>query len=615
MHTEMRAAVFRIVLAVGVMLVAIASLSATIQGALAFWLVAGPLVLLVAAARNLELRTFIGSVTFVPLATMIGLFALGRDLALVSLTIGSLLGSVFYLATRPSNQSERSLIRLADECWSFGHNGLSLLLAALFYQVVSGTLPLTAIPTPLVAAEVMVSLFAYLFVYNILLLFDMILRGVNIIDGLREARRTLIGVQVLPIGLAPLAALTLWQVGPIAFDLFCIIILTIAIVVFLLNQTRTRLQEQIQQLRAFSAMHRALRSSLELGSLLQNVYLQNTNLIKSDNLHVLLRHPEESAWHYSLAMEAGRSINLNPIAEPVDLVGWVLDEQRPLLLSDASKAPRTEDKTINSGSLKLPQGAQSWMGVPIIASDRLLGCMVTWLDESEQSDRRFNELDFDLFMAIAVQTGVALENALLYEASAQQAERLSQLNELNAALNASLDLQRVFELIAESVIEFAGSDKAAVYLDRGEAGGDQVTLELVHAEGFSQGYEVRPDNVNLPFSEVELSMLTSDAKSVSISDINAENGSVSRETRLLSRQEDFVAYAYVPLAVQNRTMGVIAIYFAQPHSFGQTELELLGAFANQAAQAIENARLYNRIDVQLSRRIGQIDVDANADDR
>jgi PAS domain S-box-containing protein len=74
----------------------------------------------------------------------------------------------------------------------------------------------------------------------------------------------------------------------------------------------------------------------------------------------------------------------------------------------------------------------------------------------------------------------------------------------------------------------------------------------------------------------------------------------------MSIQEKFRAFADLPLKRADRVIGMLSAVFVEPHLFSETEVELLAAFADQAAIAIENARLYTQTDEELRRRAGAL---------
>jgi PAS domain S-box-containing protein len=171
-------------------------------------------------------------------------------------------------------------------------------------------------------------------------------------------------------------------------------------------------------------------------------------------------------------------------------------------------------------------------------------------------------------------------------------------------MNASLDPERVLELIAESVIDVAGCHKAAIYLLEQET--PDPSLLLTHAQGFSPEHIVRSKDIAVPLTDDERRLVIDEGTPVAVPNLRDNPVDVSPLALLLARQEDFNAYVYLPLRAQKQPIGMLAVYYDQPHHFSSGEIELLETFANQAALAVVNARIYQRVDVQLARRVEQI---------
>jgi GAF domain-containing protein len=69
-----------------------------------------------------------------------------------------------------------------------------------------------------------------------------------------------------------------------------------------------------------------------------------------------------------------------------------------------------------------------------------------------------------------------------------------------------------------------------------------------------------------------------------------------RVRRLVDR---FRAVAATPLIVPGRAFGAITLYYTEPREFSTEDVALLGAFAEQATQAIENSRLHTEIEQRM----------------
>jgi GAF domain-containing protein len=136
-----------------------------------------------------------------------------------------------------------------------------------------------------------------------------------------------------------------------------------------------------------------------------------------------------------------------------------------------------------------------------------------------------------------------------------------------------------------------------------DAAGEQ--LELVASTGVTQAYLNKG-----PVAELQIAMdravLRGDA--VTIYDVVAEPGYQYPEEAL---REGIRSVQAIPLSTidrltgQARVFGVLRIYSAQPHRFGEDEVAFLQSIAHLGAVALENARLHQH----LMRRVDALEPD------
>ena len=99
---------------------------------------------------------------------------------------------------------------------------------------------------------------------------------------------------------------------------------------------------------------------------------------------------------------------------------------------------------------------ESWLGVPILAGDRVTGVIIL---ESTERDA-FVEADERLLSTLAASMGVALENARLFDETKrllaetdQRAAELAIINGVQQGLAAELDLQAMYDLVGDKIQE------------------------------------------------------------------------------------------------------------------------------------------------------------------
>jgi len=175
-----------------------------------------------------------------------------------------------------------------------------------------------------------------------------------------------------------------------------------------------------------------------------------------------------------------------------------------------------------------------------------------------------------------------LEHDLHVEAGEQN--RLRALQEVGAAVNSSLDLEVVLQQVMDAIVRLTRAERAMLLLDNGGA------LEVKMARNLSQE-TLAPGSVDISRSIVRRVAETGEA----IVTINAQ------EDERFSSQHSIVSYKLrsilcAPLKLKGETIGVLyADNRIASGIFSDADRDLLAAFADQAAVAIDNARLFRTV--------------------
>lgn len=563
------------------------------------YLEAVTLALVVATLLNLGLPMTYGASTFVPVAALMAYLSFGRALGLWVAVAGLAIGGIalYVRAARRRDPQAVWWVELGGALWPLAMHSLCLWTADFAYRALGASPPLTEVPTFETVLPILASGVLYLLALNLLTALDVWLAGRRIVAFFLDNRRVLLAGQVLPLPLAPVAAITLSALGGPAFIVLALALLTIGVVVNSLVTAQGRLRRQVRQLTSFSSVSEAVRTSLKLNELLDMIYRQVAHLLDVEDFYVALLDPDTNQILFPFVVRDGRR-EARPRRERGNtFVEWVIDQQQPLRVVDD-----VEQTAQRMGLDPLEGGLQTWMGVPLKTPERTLGCMAVY----RVGDGRglFGEEDEELFGNLATQASVAVENALLYQDAQQHARQLATLNEISAVMNASLNPDKVLNLLSLSIIQVADCDKAAIYLL--EDADETATLQLAHSEGFSEKFAAVAETITVPLSDKEREAVLETGELVAVPDIRAKTADVSPGLVALAEREKFRAYANFPLRAHGRTIGLLGVYYDTPNRFKETELELLQTFANQAALAVANARQYTVTDRALTRRVEQI---------
>jgi len=235
-------------------------------------------------------------------------------------------------------------------------------------------------------------------------------------------------------------------------------------------------------------------------------------------------------------------------------------------------------------------GLKSCIILPLMARERIFGAISFVTAESE---RRYSPADLSLAEDVAHRAAIAIDNARLYQ-EAQQAqttaeralERIARLQSITASLSESLTPAQVSEVIVEQSMAALGASSALVAL----LNENKTELEIVRAVGYKQdlveAWRHFPIDSPSPLAEAVRTGQPAWAES--------RQNRIARYPHLAEAyaQYDIDTWISIPLMVEGSAVGGITLGFAQPQQLSGEDQAFILAVAQQCAQAIARAHLY-----------------------
>ncbi len=179
----------------------------------------------------------------------------------------------------------------------------------------------------------------------------------------------------------------------------------------------------------------------------------------------------------------------------------------------------------------------------------------------------------------------------------RQEARLAALYEVSSQLGKTLDLGEVLNQVMDSIIQLTGAERGFLMLYDNENG----RLQTRAARNFDQE-TIEGEAVNVSYTVIDRAIKSGEG----ILSSNAqEDARFSDQTSVVGYQLRSIMCA--PLQVRGSTLGAVYVdnrLFSGV--FEKDDLGLLVTFANQAAIAIENARLFTQTDQALARRVEEL---------
>lgn len=339
------------------------------------------------------------------------------------------------------------------------------------------------------------------------------------------------------------------------------------------------LAETEQRNRELTALNTvaAAASSLDRQELLLKAIDVVLDLTGDEAAAIFLREPDGSLLP---AAERGMPAALTE-PEPLRAIVRFLDEAmlRPGLAVLRLEADTTEPPEMVE--LIHRHGIRSSVTVPLTSQ----GTVVGLLSVASTRGRVFDDTETMLLGNIGSQVGIAVENASLVSQLEGRVTTLSVINEVSRAISAVLDLDQLYAVIHEQCLRSLDMPTFTIALWDDEA--EALTPALVHLDyqrqDLADGWPTQPA-LALVVARGRRPLMTNDYYATCL-----EYGL----GHVVPPKPIRRSWMGVPMTIGDRLVGVIVV--ATPlRRYGDADRDLLLAVANQAAVAVENARLYQR---------------------
>ena len=249
----------------------------------------------------------------------------------------------------------------------------------------------------------------------------------------------------------------------------------------------------------------------------------------------------------------------------------VVQQRSPLILGNAPQQyPSFRQKPHNH--------ILSWLGVPMIVRDRVIGILAI---DGKKPDF-FTQESVRLVSAFASQAATTIENTRLYKDAIQATERRAILHRASQEIaQASQDPEKVYVAVHRAAVQLMPAEAFVITLL------DEQNQETVGVYLVDKGGRWQVDRA--PAGGGLSGLVISTGKPVITNDLMVEPipGTVH-----FGVEDEVRSILAVPLRLAERVIGMMSVQSYQPHAYSDDDQSLLEMLAAHAAVAIENARLY-----------------------
>jgi GAF domain-containing protein len=218
-----------------------------------------------------------------------------------------------------------------------------------------------------------------------------------------------------------------------------------------------KLQQQISAMQSLDAISKVIALETEPESLYRAIHQQLRHLL--GDMDFLLAEYREADQTISIpyAYEKGEEINIPAMPLGQGLTSVLIKSKQPLLLSG-----NVQQQAQRLGARVIGPPAKSWMGVPLIVANQVIGAMIL---QDTRYENRFSETELRLVNTLSTQIAIAVRNARLYQESSRLAEQERLGADLTARVWSSPDIETILRVALEDLGSKLQAAEAIIELD------------------------------------------------------------------------------------------------------------------------------------------------------
>jgi GAF domain-containing protein len=255
--------------------------------------------------------------------------------------------------------------------------------------------------------------------------------------------------------------------------------------------------------------------------------------------------------------------------------GSVAHTGESLLVGDVRLEPRFS---------QVPEAAQirSQVCVPLKTKETVIGVL------SAESNRlnAFDDSDVVVLQSLAQQAAFAIENAHFFRDISRQVRELRALTDASRIISSVLDQDQLLEALYEQITHIAPTDFYLIALY--DEPTNVISIEINVDEG------IRYPKEHYVLDKGLLSLVVHEQRCIRFDSLSEEKVKLDVETLPTGSSRSNEAWLGVPMLYGDRVLGAVIVGSYQRGVFDKGHEQILTSIANQAAVALENARLYEQ---------------------
>ncbi len=348
------------------------------------------------------------------------------------------------------------------------------------------------------------------------------------------------------------------------------------------KQAENALEQYARRLSILHSIDQAILAARTIEEVVNVVVTHIQQIVNPYELIALAFNPDTGvAKTLAIGVEGTTRLVVGTELPPENILG--LDQLRQGKTVQIEDLASYDDLPVTRSLLDL--GIRSVVNVPFFAQGQLVGLI--GLGHDQPGNPFAGQLE--LIREVGYQLALAITQARLQEAERAQRHFAEALSETAAIINSTLHLEAVLSHILESIARVIPYDAGDILLI--EAG----VAHSVYTVGYAKRLLANQTQItHLPIADIPtFQQIVESGQAMVIRDVNDYPGWLDFDSIKWVR-----SHVGVPIRLEGRVIGFINIDSETPGFFADIHAERLLAFADQAAIAIQNARLFADLEAE-----------------
>lgn len=354
--------------------------------------------------------------------------------------------------------------------------------------------------------------------------------------------------------------------------------------------------KEIDKIKKLHKISTALLSEKKREKVLNAIVRNAAEFFSADACSILLFDEKKEflriAHSYNLSKEYVKVVK---VRYDEGVAGEVASSQKPVIIPDVVKLFKSMGDNFSVMWFN-KEGLISCVDAPVVLGKTSIGCLNLYY----RRRYTFRERDLDSLRIFCDFSAIAIHNANLIKKIQSQLKERSALEHIGIALTSTLKLSDVLMTFISTAADLTNTEMGSIILVDENEKRIQKAYNYYKKKRKLESYESTARLERGISGKVLLKK-----RPVAIRDLSKEND--VNPTALKKRRRAVLA---VPVIMKKKIIAILYVNSPKPRSFSESEISQVTFLANQAAVAIENARLYTQVeqkirDLSISYKISQ----------